>query len=230
MSEIKALEKLRKYTLRDEYGRLMAYTKAYELADEIQAEIGERFMELPVDADGVPIRVGEHVRGKYTDDKAPYKVHGFMFDFEHGQWNIALNESRFASSNLLICVKPRTLQDVIAEYKELSGKQEIKDYFEVSKELRDIQREQFKDKPELELYKEVHGYEFYIELPYDELQIMTDDVEVKHHSYSYMYKHPNGCSTHSCSSLCGHSREWAIERLDESIKGIERDLMDGDDR
>lgn len=30
----------------------------YEIADEIEREIAKRYMELPVDADGVPIRVG----------------------------------------------------------------------------------------------------------------------------------------------------------------------------
>lgn len=116
MSEIKALEKLRKYTLCDKGERYTAYINADELADEIQAEVDARFTARPCDANGAPIRVGEHVRGKYTDDKTLYKVHGFMFDFEHGQWNIALNESRFASSNLLICVKPRTLEDILNDH------------------------------------------------------------------------------------------------------------------
>ena len=122
-------------------------------------------------------------------------------------------------------VKPRTLEDIMAEYAELASKQEVKDYFDVSAELRKIQREQFRDEPERELYKEVNGYEFYIELPYDELLIMTEKVEVKHHSYSYMYKRPDGSSAHSCSSLCGHSHEWAIEQIE---KTIERELMGGD--
>lgn len=42
------------------------------IADEIEADIAERYMLLPVDADGVPIRVGDEMengeyRGKVTD-------------------------------------------------------------------------------------------------------------------------------------------------------------------
>lgn len=73
MSEIKALEKLRAA------GRNMAKGRNLEnheesnlllvIADEIQAEIDERFMALPLDADGVPIRVGDKLfnKNKPTD-------------------------------------------------------------------------------------------------------------------------------------------------------------------
>ena len=42
-------------------GKLYSDTERFVLhfADEIEREIEERFMELPVDADGVPIRVGD---------------------------------------------------------------------------------------------------------------------------------------------------------------------------
>ena len=64
MSEIKALEKLREKTKRDVNnpwedlkGSLLA------LCDKLEDEISERFMELPVDADGVPIHVGDVMVG-----------------------------------------------------------------------------------------------------------------------------------------------------------------------
>lgn len=137
MSEIKALEKLRECANHESAGFFVNLEQAFGLsrykcgdstikpsgaailnaiADEIEAEIADNYMRLPCDVDGVPIHVGEHVRGKYTDDKTLYKVHGFMFDFEHGQCNIALNESRFASSNLLVRCEPRTLEDVLNDF------------------------------------------------------------------------------------------------------------------
>ena len=70
MSEIKSLEKLRSRILLKDiivHGERMSHNdEAYErangyankLADEIEAEIAEKYMELPVDADGVPIHIG----------------------------------------------------------------------------------------------------------------------------------------------------------------------------
>lgn len=183
--------------------------------DAIEAEIAEKYMELPVDADGVPIRVGDKLfnKNKPTD---VYKVTAIA---DNGYIRIYHDTAHIHSSQCRH-VKPRTIEDVMAEYEELAANQNVKDYFEVSKELRTIQSEQFRDEPELELYKDVNGCRFYIELPYDELWIMTDKVEVKHHSYSYRYEHPNGNTVMSCSSLCGYPREWAIEKLDEAIEEI----------
>ena len=59
MSEIKALDELREYAeqccpaYEDYDARMM------EIADAVEAEIAERFMELPVDAIGIPIHVGD---------------------------------------------------------------------------------------------------------------------------------------------------------------------------
>ena len=194
------------------------------IADAIQEEVDSAYMRLPVDADGVPIRVGDLVA---LNGSEPFEVGGIRD--AGNQWHVFPYDLTHWYSPLdLHHVKPRTLEDVITEYEELSVNQEVKKYFEVSNELRKIQREQFRDEPELELYKELHGYEFYIELPYDELLIMTEKVDVKHHSYSYRYKHPNGTTTYCCSSLCGYSRERAIEGLDEAIEEIERELLGAD--
>lgn len=62
MSEIKALEKLREYAeqccpeYEDHDARMM------EIADAIEAEIAERYLLLPVDVDGVPIRCGDRIQ------------------------------------------------------------------------------------------------------------------------------------------------------------------------
>lgn len=146
---------------------------------------------------------------------------------EYFAFRTAEEAVRHADARARTChhVKPRTLEDAIAEYVELSTSQDVKRHREVSDELRKIQREQFRDEPELEFYKESNGYEFYLELPYDELCIYSDKVDVKHHGYSYMYKNPNGGSTYSCSSLCGYSREKIVGMLDANIERIERELL-----
>lgn len=85
---------------------------ADKLIDEIEAEIAERYMELPVDADGVPIRAGdklEHASGGWT----------FTADsLEIDRWGAhvrANGQSRVQCANCRH-VKPRTLTDVLADF------------------------------------------------------------------------------------------------------------------
>lgn len=65
MSGIKSLEKLRNmHELGCDYETCVQCSipkKMEKIADEVDAEIAERFMELPVDADGVPIHVGDEI-------------------------------------------------------------------------------------------------------------------------------------------------------------------------
>ena len=198
----------------------MVYQDLLDIADEIEREIAERFVELPVDADGTMLEIGDKL--EYRDETIT--LYGLIWDGADWYATNVYESTNWKPVRRCHHVKPRTIEDVMAEYEELAANQNVKDYFEVSKELRTIQSEQFRDEPELELYKEVNGCRFYIELPYDELWIMTDKVEVKHHSYSYRYERPNGNTVMSCSSLCGYPREWAIERLDEAIEEI-RELL-----
>ena len=44
----------------------------HDIADAIEAEIAERFMELPVDADGVPIHIGDTLLKSTGAPKASY--------------------------------------------------------------------------------------------------------------------------------------------------------------
>lgn len=178
------------------------------------------YVKLPVDVYGVPMEIDDKL--EYRDKS--FVLKGLVWDGMDWYATDVFESTSWRPVNRCRHVKERTLEDLIAEYEELSVNQEVKNYFEVSNELRKIKSEQFKDEPELELYKEANGYEFYIELPYDELWIMTDKVEVKHHSYSYRYERPNGNTVMSCSSLCGYPREWAIERLDEAIEEIREQL------
>ena len=113
---MKSTDKLRK-ELKNLYFPLNDNTslKLISLVDEIEAEIAKRFMELPVDADGVPIRVGETVYGKHIRGNPEYIVSGFEFDTKHDQWNIKTGAASSASQGLLSHVKPRTLEDVLED-------------------------------------------------------------------------------------------------------------------
>ena len=82
------------------------------LADEIEAEIAERYIELPVDADGVPIRLGDRVASRRWSD---------------GTWvsQLSCNDSgwwvvdRFGATedpNNCRHAKPRTVEDVLHDF------------------------------------------------------------------------------------------------------------------
>lgn len=58
---IEAIKKLRQYAPNSVPG---VRSELLLIADEIQAEIDARYMELPVDADGVPIHVGDMVNAR----------------------------------------------------------------------------------------------------------------------------------------------------------------------
>ena len=84
------------------------------MIDEIEAEIVERYIELPVDADGVPIRVGEDV--VRTNDRSQLEtvcvigIGGRSVFFKHDgriKQNVAHN---------LHHAKPCTLEDVLREF------------------------------------------------------------------------------------------------------------------
>lgn len=88
------------------------------LIDEIEREIAEKYMELPVDADGVPIRVGDHME---CDGEAftvcavaPGQVH---------RWKVGIiGKSETVSIAYPPCqcrhVKPRTIEDVLVDMLE----------------------------------------------------------------------------------------------------------------
>ena len=81
------------------------------LVDEIEEEIERDYMKLPVDADGVPIRVSDEVlnKNKPTDI---YKVTSIA---DNGYLRIYRDTARIHSSQCRL-VKPRTLEDVLAEF------------------------------------------------------------------------------------------------------------------
>ena len=84
------------------------------LAEEIEREIAEKYMLLPVDADGVPICVGDMVNGGMGDSGKVQHIEiwpdGFVIVYEHhpGQF------TRYAA-DAVRHVKPRTIEDVLYE-------------------------------------------------------------------------------------------------------------------
>ena len=63
MSNIKALDKLRKYAEIHWEPWDASRERLNESLDKIEQEIVERYIELPVDVDGVPIRIGDTLAG-----------------------------------------------------------------------------------------------------------------------------------------------------------------------
>ena len=113
MSEIKALEKLRK-SLKDCTNKAGVEPNQFDtywitanacdmLIDELEAEIADNYMRLPCDADGVPIRVGDELEGD------------FIVDYVSPHWVLAVGRSAKHKDS---ChhVKPRTLEDVLRDY------------------------------------------------------------------------------------------------------------------
>jgi len=123
MTEIKALEELR------EWGRQFGPMGSHDplmFADKIQAEVDERFMELPTAADGVPIRMGDVVAEKPFRPKTgekPAEVVCMLLNSDgwaigdrdpSGHWHGPLQ---------LEHVKPRTIEDVLTDLTNEVAKQ-----------------------------------------------------------------------------------------------------------
>ena len=106
---MKSIDELRELLDR-EIGEADPYFKGVAICNEIEAEIADGYTRLPVDADGVPIHVGDicemggvqfKVRQLCTDGNCWWAVDGT------GEFYIA---------ELCHHVKPRTLEDVLREY------------------------------------------------------------------------------------------------------------------
>lgn len=107
---MESVDKLRDYASRNQ--RVSGWMTALNrIADEIEAEIAERYMALPVDADGVPIRVGD----KLIAYNERFDVEGIgdgivIFRAENDELGELFNPAA------TIHAKPRTLEDVLREF------------------------------------------------------------------------------------------------------------------
>jgi len=115
MAEIKALEELR------EWGRQFGPMGSHDplmFADRIQAEVDGRFMELPTDADGVPVRPGEELWDKFTGEHVEAE-HVYAVSSTHVYiWEEGPNKAHgiFGSyPEHYVHAKPRTVEDVLAD-------------------------------------------------------------------------------------------------------------------
>lgn len=78
---LESIEKMRRYM--SERGLFLEYSLLRPYMNEIQAEVDSRYMELPVDADDVPIRIGDKMcvkRGEGHHDVIAITDKGYMSD------------------------------------------------------------------------------------------------------------------------------------------------------
>lgn len=120
MSEIKALEKLREH---GEKVKSSCFTCVYcdavlSLADEIEAEIAEGYMEQPVDRNGEPWHIGDKFAFTGADGRKHIcTVSGvsdcevFFYYDEHS----SSTKHRHFTARAIAHVKPRTLEDVLMD-------------------------------------------------------------------------------------------------------------------
>jgi len=129
MTSLESIERLR------EWSRLgpMVCKDLLDIADEIEREIAEKYMELPVDADGVPIRIGDTVRE--LDDCVPMKVMSLTF------YEDCVDVNAYGMNpNLLLHVKPRTVEDVLRDFLDVKV-YTSKTYERYADELRELIKE-----------------------------------------------------------------------------------------
>lgn len=109
---MKSIEKLRGYA--PNHQELYAVCNA--AADEIEREIAERYIELPLDADGVPIHVGDKMQYHGGEPftvcaVAPAVIHTWAV-VKLGERKTTYDYEPAQCSHY----KPRTVEDVLAEF------------------------------------------------------------------------------------------------------------------
>lgn len=77
-----------------------------KVLDEIEQEVAERYMELPVDADGVPIRPGDEME----NGKGRVRVKAVTPDSFFNSWGVPLRTSAYRHHT------PPTVEDVLREF------------------------------------------------------------------------------------------------------------------
>jgi len=84
----------------------------HDYCDEIEREIAERYMELPVDADGVPCELGDTVKscGKEYEVWGVDSTHLYVCEDYRNPGSLFMLPSSTCHH-----VKPRTIEDVLLE-------------------------------------------------------------------------------------------------------------------
>lgn len=106
MSNIKTLDRLMEFVEED---ALLA-----EMIEDVRDEISERFIELPVDADGVPIHVGDCLQLGDTRGE----VAALTYCPANGKlpWEWQCDTGDWYNTAFAYHIKPRTLEDVLAAF------------------------------------------------------------------------------------------------------------------
>ena len=112
MSEIKALDKLRKVA-GNNYQFTLWQKEFNQAVAGVEREIAERFMEVPVDADGVPIRVGDMLESEHAAN-SPFKAESMEYSAAWTIWDRRNGATRWPSE----ChhVKPRTVESLVSNF------------------------------------------------------------------------------------------------------------------
>ena len=112
---LESLKKVRGYDFVDIGNEMSAYIPADKVADEIQAEVDEYYMPLPLDAEGVSIHVGDEM---VQNDKRIGCVTGVGFNVEPRVWVLphGKNVSISFVAKGIVHHKPRTVEDVLREF------------------------------------------------------------------------------------------------------------------
>ena len=110
MSEIKELDRLRK--LSKEVVDMRWGVEFDRAVDALEAEIAERYMQLPEDVDGVPIHVGDRLELGST--------HGFVISLTYSPenelpWEWQADNGDWYNTKFARHFEPRTLEDVLCD-------------------------------------------------------------------------------------------------------------------
>ena len=106
---IESVENLRKLCqgYRDKLLTIRPFT-ILQMLVAIEAEIAERYIELPVDANGVPIRLGDKVWVKWAEEEL--EVIAFTSE------DLILAPELYVHPSEVTHVKPRTVEDVLRDF------------------------------------------------------------------------------------------------------------------
>ena len=83
-----------------------------DIADEIEQEIEERYIELPKDADGEPIHIGDKLVGKYLVGNPIVECTRLTLT---NDWMVGHGRED-GTSGLFVHYKPPTVEDVLWEF------------------------------------------------------------------------------------------------------------------
>lgn len=94
------------------------------LIDEIEAEIADNYMRLPVDANNEPIHVGDNLHSDETGRNFPCRGYNLTLQGSKKWWTVECcydsysGTSEYVSAKSCRHVKPRTLEDVLVDMLE----------------------------------------------------------------------------------------------------------------